>query len=60
MTPELKHAIETIRDECKKHGDNCKGCVLDDPNYPTFRCRLYQCEIPEDWNPDEWEEEETK
>ena len=31
MKPELKHAIETIRDECKKHGDNREGSALDDP-----------------------------
>lgn len=53
MTPELKQALETIKNTCRKQKD-CDGCPLDDPNGDA--CYTWHKE-PWQWKPDEWEKE---
>lgn len=66
MTPELKHALKVIRDECKKH-NRCQDCPLGmlTHNRVTdecwWDCRLLHGEcidfLPYKWNIEAWEEE---
>lgn len=64
MTPELKHALEVIRDECEKHR-NCVGCpfsvvtrsVTELVNYTESRCLIMGAGRPDYWDADEMEKE---
>ena len=53
MTPELKQAVITIRNECGSH-PNCFPC----PFNIGGDCRLLRELHPDDWEPDEWEWED--
>ena len=53
MTTELKHALETIKNTCRKQ-KNCDDCPLNDPNGDA--CYTWRKE-PWQWKPDEWEME---
>lgn len=57
MTPELKHAIEAIRDECEKYR-NCVGCPF--CSSKDYGCWITRALHPDDWEPDEWEKESKK
>lgn len=52
MTPELKQALETIKNTCR--GRNCDGCPLDDPHRDA--CYTWHKE-PWEWKIDEWAKE---
>lgn len=64
MTPELKHALEVIRDECRKH-QRCQDCYLGMPTHSGehewWDCRLRRSDcidfLPYKWNIEAWEEE---
>lgn len=64
MTPELKQALMTIRDECEKYPD-CIGCpfsavtrsVSDLVNYTESRCLIMGTGRPDYWDADEIEKE---
>ena len=62
MTPELKHALKVIRDECKKH-DRCQNCPLGmlTSGGKWWDCRLLHGEcidfLPYKWNIEAWEKE---
>lgn len=53
MTPELKQALELIKNTCRKQKD-CDGCPLHDPDWG---CRLYIVS-PDEWEIDEWAKED--
>lgn len=53
MTPELKQALETIKNTCR--GRNCDDCPLDDPHRDA--CYTWRKE-PWQWKPDEWAKKE--
>ena len=53
MTPELKQALEIIKNTCRKQ-KNCDDCPLNDPNGDA--CYTWRKE-PWQWKPDEWEME---
>lgn len=52
MTPELKQAVITIRNECRSH-PNCVPC----PFCVGGDCRLMRVLYLDDWEPDECEME---
>lgn len=54
MTPELKQALETIKNTCRKQ-KNCDDCPLNDPNGDA--CCTWRKE-PWQWKPDEWAKKE--
>lgn len=54
MTPELKQALETIKNTCRKQ-KNCDDCPLNDPNGDA--CYTWRKE-PWQWKPDEWAKKE--
>ena len=51
MTHELKQALETIKNTCRKQ-KNCDDCPLNDPNGDA--CYTWRKE-PWQWKPDEWD-----
>ena len=60
MTPEIKHALEVIRDQCRKH-DCCDiSCPLRNPDYEFCNgespCRISE-RTPDEWDIEAWEKE---
>lgn len=47
MTPELKHALEVIRDECERHV-YCNFCPLSKFMYGRHCCAIGRI-VPRDW-----------
>ena len=63
MTPEIKRALETIRDECRKHDCCNRHCELRNPDYEFCNgespCRISE-RTPDEWNIEVWEKESKK
>lgn len=59
LSPDLRKAVETIRDECAKHNETCKECPfwLND-GMVCQRCGLTVYEGRMCYYPSEWEVEE--
>lgn len=60
MKPEIKRALETIREECRKH-DTCNiRCPFFNPSYKfcngEIPCLIHE-RTPDEYNIDEWEKE---
>ena len=55
LSPDLKKAVETIREECAKHKETCKGCPFWLGDGSVFqRCGLnvyegQRCYYPQGW-----------
>ena len=63
MTPEIKHALEVIRDECQKHVNCNRRCELFNLSYESCngeRPCLISKRIPYYWNIEAWEKESKK
>ena len=62
MTPEIKHAPEVIRGECRKHGCCNRYCELYDPDcdfrYDETPCRIVEL-APNEYNIEAWEKEKN-
>ena len=63
MTPEIKHALEVIRDECRKHGCCNRYCELRNPDhefcYGESPCWISE-RTPDEWDIEAWEKEDKK
>ena len=60
MTPEIKQALEVIRDECWKNGWCDRRCELFNTRYELGngeRLCLISQRIPDEWNIEVWEDE---
>ena len=59
MTPELKQALMTIRDECRKHKQCDRKCPMYYPGSQEYYgyCRVIEGFVPAEQDPDEWEKE---
>lgn len=60
MTPEIKHALEVIRDQCRKH--ECCHCELSNPDcefwYGESPCRISE-RTPDEWDIEAWKKEKN-
>ena len=62
MTPEIKRALEVIRDECRKHECCNQDCQLYNTKYTRFNgeeiCLLEFC-MPFEYRIEAWEKEKS-